>query len=64
MQCSPQVEQAVDKICALGCKLVSAYIMALKNAESRPEYDDLDEVQRASLLSELLAIMAVYKNKK
>ena len=63
MQCSPQVELVVDKICALGCELVAACIMALKNADSRPEYAALDAAQRASLLSELQAIMAVYKDK-
>ncbi len=62
MQCSVQVEQSIDKICALGCKLVNAYIAALENAESRPEYAGLDDVERASLLSELQAIMAVYKD--
>ncbi len=63
MQCSPQVELAIDRICALGCERVSGCIMALENAASRPEYAELDEAQRASLLSELQAIMAVYANR-
>ena len=64
MQCSPQVELVIDKICVLGCELVSACILALENAESRPEYAELDTAQRASLLSELQAIMRVYANKR
>ena len=56
----PDVEQAVDAICALGCDTVSAYIKALQQAQSRPEYRSLDAAQRASLLRELRSIMAVY----
>jgi len=63
MQCAPPVERAIDKICAQGCELVSAYIMALKKSESRPEYARLDKAQRAALLFELQAIMAVYEEK-
>jgi hypothetical protein len=62
-QCSPQVELAMDKICAQGCELVSAYIMALKKDESRPEFARLDATQRAARLFELQAIMAVYEGK-
>ncbi|HHJ16412.1 MAG TPA: hypothetical protein ENJ80_06915 [Gammaproteobacteria bacterium] len=54
------VEEAVECICALGCRQVSAYIRALQAGESRPEYQSLDSVQRVSLLHELRAIMAVY----
>ena len=64
MQCSPQVELAIDRICAQGCVLVSAYIAALKKDESRPEYAMLDIAQRAALLFELQAIMAVYEEKR
>ena len=60
---TPQVEQAVDAICALGCEVVSGYIMALRNGETRPEYAALDPGQRAVLLAELQAIMAVYEHK-
>ena len=63
MQCTPQVELAIDEICAQGCELVSAYIVALKKDESRPEYAQLDKMQRAALLFELQAIMAVYEEK-
>ena len=56
----PEVEQAVDMICALGCDVVSAYIKALQQEQSRPEYQSLDAAQRASLLHELQSIMAVY----
>ena len=53
----------MDVICALGCDVVSAYIKALQNGEQRPEYQSLDEVQRASLLKELQSIMSVYQGK-
>ena len=59
----PEVEQAVDAICALGCTVVSDYIRALQQAQSRPEYRSLDPQQRASLLRELQSIMAVYEQK-
>ena len=62
-QCSPQVELALDKICAQGCELVSACIMALKKDQSRPEFAPLDAAQRAAPLFELQAIMAVYEEK-
>lgn len=62
-QLEPPVEQAIDAICALGCDLVNAYIVALQNGEPRPEYATLSEQQRASLLSELQAIMSVYGEK-
>jgi hypothetical protein len=52
----PQLEQAIDAICGLGCELVSAYIGALQNGEQRPEYAALNDEQRARLLSELQAI--------
>jgi len=57
------VEQAVDAICALGCEVVSAYIVALEKGETRPEYAALDAGERAGLLAELRAIMAVYDHK-
>jgi hypothetical protein len=56
----PEVEQAVDRVCALGCDVVSAYIKALQQGQARPEYQSLDSAQRAALLSELQSIMAVY----
>ena len=59
-QLAPEVEQTIDRICALGCELVQAYIAALQRGESRPEYTALDAGQRAQLLDELQAIMSVY----
>ena len=56
---APKVEKAIDVICALGCEVVSAYIKALQNGELRPEYQSLDEIQRASLSQELQSIMSV-----
>jgi hypothetical protein len=58
------VEQAIDAICALGCDVVRAYILALGTGEMRPEYAALDAAQRASLLAELQDIMAVYENRE
>jgi len=60
-QLAPQVEQAIDVICALGCELVTAYIGALRRGETRPEYAALTAGQRARLLDELQAIMSVYE---
>ena len=60
---SPQVEAALDRICALGCEVVSAYIAALAKGESRSEYAELDDAGRASLLAELQSIMSVYDSR-
>ena len=60
---SPEVKKAIDAICALGCTVVSRYITALQNGETRREYVGLDETQRASLLQELQSIMSVYGDK-
>jgi hypothetical protein len=59
----PQVAQAVDAVCSLGCERVNEYIVALQHGERRPEYAGLSDRQRASLLSELQAIMSVYAGK-
>ena len=61
---SPEVENAIDSICLLGCVAVNAYINALRNGESRPEYHSLDSEQRARLLHELQSIMSVYEEGK
>ncbi|MGD2075724.1 MAG: hypothetical protein PVI91_04140 [Gammaproteobacteria bacterium] len=58
----PEVEKAVDSICALGCERVTAYIAALEKTQTRPEYRLLDARQRVSLLQELRSIMAVYQH--
>lgn len=60
---SPEVEKTIDAICALGCTVVSGYILALQKGELRPEYQSLNEIQRASLLQELQSIMSVYEGK-
>jgi len=49
---SPEVMFAIDRICALGCTLVSAYVQALQLGESRPEYVEFNATQRRSLLQE------------
>ena len=60
---SPEVEKTIDAVCALGCDMVSVTINALQKGELRPEYQSLDEIQRASLLRELESIMAVYQDR-
>lgn len=60
---SPQVEAALDRICVLGCEVVSAYIAALAEGENRAEYAGLDAAERASLLAELRSIMSVYDSR-
>jgi hypothetical protein len=60
---TPEVENAIDRICGLGCEVVESYIDALKKGESRNEYGALDEAQRTSLLAELQSIMNVYLDK-
>ncbi len=59
----PEVEKAIEAICALGCQVVSAYMKALEKGESLPEYQSLDELQRHRLLQELRSIMSVYQDK-
>jgi len=63
-QLTPPVEQAIDAICALGCDVVRAYILALGKGETRTEYAALDAAQRASLLAELQEVMAVYEGRE
>ena len=63
-QYSPQVELAMNKICAQGCELVSAYSMALIKDQSRPEFAPLDAAQRATPLFELQAIMGASMKKR
>lgn len=60
---SPEVEKTIDAVCALGCDMVSVTINALQKGELRPEYQSLDEIQRACLLRELESIMAVYQDR-
>ena len=60
---SPEVEKTIDAVCALGCDVVSVTINSLQKGELRPEYQSLDEIQRASLLRELKSIMAVYQDR-
>ena len=57
------VEKAVDSICALGCQVVSDYIVALKQRQLRPEYQSLDTQQRDSLLQILQSVMSAYDNR-
>ena len=56
----PRIDQAIDRICAEGCRAVSAYLLLLARGESHPLWGDLNEEERRILRGELEAIMAVY----
>ena len=59
----PNIEHAIDAICALGCDVVTAYIHSLRQGQTRPEYQLLNHAERDRLLHELQSIMAVYEQK-
>lgn len=54
------VDAAVERICDKGCRGVWADIDALARQDPVPEVGDLSAAERASVLRELRAIMAVY----
>lgn len=54
------VEASVERICDKGCRRVWEDIAALERDESLPEVQGLSSAQRAAVLAELKAIMAVY----
>jgi len=56
------LEQALERICLLGCERVNACIVALQNGETWSEYAGLDGQQRSALLLELQSIMSVYSD--
>jgi len=61
---SPRIDQRIAQICELGCTRVTEIIIILEQGQSTPETDDLPETERALVLDELKAIMAVYNTRK
>lgn len=57
---APSVEQLLETICARGCRSVRAFIEAMEQGTPIAELESLGPAQRAALLQELKAIMAVY----
>lgn len=57
---SRRVDQAVTRICELGCARVREIIQALASREPVPETEGLNAEERAAVLAELVSIMAVY----
>lgn len=56
-----KVSKAVEDICNLGCSRVENIIERLQNCEPLPQTEHLNDEERASVLKELCAIMAVYQ---
>lgn len=57
---NPSIEQCLTRICELGCTRVSEIIAALEQGRRAPETHGLLAVERAQVLTELKAIMAIY----
>ena len=57
---NPSLEQRVTQICGLGCMRVREIIAALERDQITVESEGLNPSERAQVLSELKAIMAVY----
>ncbi len=60
---NPTIDQRVEILCELGCRVVQEIIEALQTGLTRQEFADFDTAQRALLLRELQAIMSVYNNR-
>ena len=56
----PILESRIEAICQQGCGSVRASILTLEQGDDLPETADLDRDERAWVLAELQAIMAVY----
>lgn len=56
----PLLECRVEAICEKGCRAVREDILTLAHGQATPETADLDAADRAWVLAELRAIMAVY----
>ena len=56
----PLLECRVEAICEKGCRLVREDIATLEGGGDVPETVDLDAAERAWVLAELQAVMAVY----
>lgn len=59
----PQIDQRITQICELGCTRVTEIIAALEQGLTTPETHDLLDTDRAQVLVELQAIMAVYNTR-
>ena len=61
---NPSIEQCLMEICELGCTRVSEIIATLEQGRRTPETDGLLATERAQVLTELKAIMAIYDTRK
>jgi hypothetical protein len=59
-QQKPLLEVRVETICERGCRRVWDAIDTLEQGVDLPETSDLDNAERAWVLAELKAVMAVY----
>jgi hypothetical protein len=57
---SPTVEHCIELLCHKGCRQVWREIEALEQGEELPETRGLNAQERAYVLTELKAVMAVY----
>ena len=57
---NPRVTECVEGLCRKGCTEVRGIIDALESKQAIPETEHLTEEERAIVLGELKAIMAVY----
>jgi hypothetical protein len=57
---TPAVEHCIELLCHKGCRQVWKEIDALEQGRSLPETEGLSEREKAVVLAELKAIMAVY----
>ena len=60
MHKSPAVEHCIELLCHKGCRQVWREIEALERGEDLPEARGLNREERAFVLTELKAVMAVY----
>ncbi len=60
MHKSPAVEHSVERLCHKGCRQVWRDIDALERGDELPETIGLNAEERAAVIQELKAIMAVY----
>jgi len=59
-----RIDQRITQICELGCTRVTEIIVILEQGQTTRETDDLLDAERALVLDELKAIMAVYNTRK
>lgn len=55
-----KINRCIETLCQKGCSEVTRLIGVLERAEALAETAGLDEAERAEVLRELKAIMAVY----